>query len=257
MKQTLLVLALAVNARGAFAQSPHITGAQFEVVAIKVNKTGEGGGMRSLPGGSYQATNIRFRQVILAGSPEPATEVEGLPDWANTEHYDINASAPEGSTRAQQGEMMRNMLIERLKLAGHVEERERDGFALVVARSDGKLGPQLKKSALDCRGADGPRCGSRMSPGAIESTGAMIDGFARSISGIAGGPVTNRTGLEGNYDLTLHYSRPGLTAAPDAAPDDAPSIFTAVQEQLGLKLVPEKTKAKVFVIDHIERPIPD
>ena len=69
--------------------------------------------------------------------------------------------------------------------------------------------------------------------------------------------MTNRTGLDGFYDLTLHYSVRNLNADPTAPPDDAPSIFTAVQEQLGLKLVPEKTKVKIFVIDHIERPTPN
>ena len=79
--------------------------------------------------------------------------------------------------------------------------------------------------------------------------------LARSLGALPGGLVTDRTGLEGPYGFTLTYARGGgLNAAPDATRDDAPNIFTALQEQLGLKLVPEKTIVPVFVIDHIERP---
>lgn len=130
--------------------------------------------------------------------------------------------------------MMRNLFADRFKLVAHIEERDREGFALVLARSDGKLGPQLKKSAVDCAGADGPRCGGRMGIGRIENNGSPIDGLARSFSGFAGGPVTNRTGLEGFYDLTLHLAPPRPNADPSGPTDDEPQFFTAIQEQLGL-----------------------
>ena len=165
--------------------------------------------------------------------------------------------------------MMRNLLIERLKVAGHIEEQEQTTFTLVVARSDGRLGPQLKTSTADC-GAPSPpeaapqprppaqgRCGARMGPGTIEATGVAFDRLVLSFSGLAGGQVTNHTGLEGAYDLTLHFAVPRSNPDPSATGDDAPQFVTALQEQLGLKLVPEKAMVKVFVIDHIERPSPD
>jgi uncharacterized protein (TIGR03435 family) len=126
------------------------------------------------------------------------------------------------------------------------------------------LGPHLKKSSTDCAptapdAAQPPqsRCGTRIGPGTIEAIGASLDRLALSMRGFAGGPVTNRTGLEGLYDLDLRFAPPRPAATAASAPGDAPEFVTALQEQLGLKLVPEKAKVKVFVVDHIERPTPD
>jgi uncharacterized protein (TIGR03435 family) len=258
--RTSVFLVAVIGATSTGAQPPAPVGAQFDVVSIKLTASGTmGGGGRSLPDGTQILTNRAVATFAAAAAPEPVFEVVGLPDWARTERYDIIAKpAPDAHpTREQRAEMMRNMMIERFKIAGHIEERERDGYALVVARKDGRLGPQLKKSLLDCAGADGRQCGGRMGPGVIEHTGARLDGFARSLVGLAGGPVTDRTGLDGFYDLTLHFAMRPLNADPAAPSDDAPSIFTALTEQLGLKLVPEKTKVKIFVVDHIERPTPN
>src|ERR1043165_1027127 len=156
--------------------------------------------------------------------------------------------------------MIRNMLIERFKVAGHVEEQEQTTFALVVARSDGRLGPQLKKSSAECgpppsdaarppQGTPATRCGMRMGQGMMEVTGLALDRIVNSFTGPAGGKVTNRTGLEGPYDFSLRFAPPRLNADASAAPDDAPQFVTALQEQLGLKLVPEKTKVNIFVVD--------
>jgi uncharacterized protein (TIGR03435 family) len=241
-------------------QSPTLSGAQFDVVSIKPNTSDtRAGGGRELPDGTRMFTNRTIATIVAGAASQPVFEVIGLPDWAKTEHYDIIAKPPPDShpTREQRAEMMRNLFVERFRLIAHVEERERHGFALVIARSDGRLGPQLSKSKLDCAGADGPQCGVRMGAGTIEYKGERIDGLARAIDGVAGGPVTNRTGLDGFYDLTLRYSARGLNADVATPPDDTPSIFTALQEQLGLKLVPEQTKVKIFVIDHIERPTPN
>lgn len=156
----------------------------------------------------------------------------------------------------------------------HVEQRERNTFVLVLDRADGRLGPQLMPSTLDCSprppGAaplalspDGPgpgdvrtRCGLAMSATSIASGGITMDRLVRSLTGLAGGQVTNRTGLDGAYALALSFSRPRGAAGPlDTVPlDEAPVFATALREQLGLRLKPEKTTVPVFVIDHIERP---
>ena len=177
---------------------------------------------------------------------------------------------PNGATREQRAEMMRNMFIERMNLVGHVEEQERTTFALIVARSDGRLGPQLKRSTLDCdrppsagppetppdRAEAQNRCGLSMGQGTIVSGGITIDRLVLSFGGLAGGLVNDRTGLKDSYAVTLRFAPPGLRA--DALPsDDAPQFVTALQEQLGLKLQPEKTRVPIFIIDHIERPTPN
>jgi uncharacterized protein (TIGR03435 family) len=164
------------------------------------------------------------------------------------------------------------LFAERMKVVAHVEEREQDTFALVPARADGRLGPQLERSTLDCNprppGSPPPppqptptasdmrnRCGMMMGPTSIVSGGMTMAQFVQSLGGIAGRLVNDRTGLEGFYAFTLNFSARTLKASPDPTPiDDAPEIFTALQEQLGLKLQPEETMVPVLVIDHIERP---
>ncbi|HMD35168.1 MAG TPA: TIGR03435 family protein [Vicinamibacterales bacterium] len=275
MRWTLLVVVIATTAP-AFAQQPQMVGAQFDVVSIKPHKSDQpGGGMRMEPDGTQMMTNVAVRQFILAAATEPVVDVVGLPDWTRTERYDLIAKPAPGSTptREQRGEMMRNLFVDRMKLVAHIAEEERTTFALVLARSDGRLGPNLKKSELDCAALarekmppDRPRpdvmrsCGMRMGGGTIESGGIQLDQLVRSLGGLAGGLVNNRTGLDGYYSVSLHYALPSLNADPSAPPppgDDAPQFVTALQEQLGLKLVPEKTKVKILVVDHIERPTPD
>jgi uncharacterized protein (TIGR03435 family) len=160
--------------------------------------------------------------------------------------------------------MMRNLLIDRLKLAGHLEEQDQTTFALIVATADGTLGPQMKRRTAACppsppapaRPVFPEACGSRMGPGVIEAGGVMMRTFVRSISGLVGGQVIDKTGLEGQYDLTVHFlpDRP-MPNAPDVK--DLPSFVQALREQLGLTVYPETTKVQVFVIDHIERPTPN
>src|SRR4051812_36552293 len=277
MRRTLLIGVIAATAHS-FAQPPAIVGAQFDVVSIKPHQydPAEGGGMRTLPDGTFMMTAQPIWSMLMSASPEPVVEVTGFPDWVRTDSYNVIAKPAPGSnpTREQRAEMMRNMFVDRMKLAGHVEEVERTTFAMVLARSDGKLGPQLRKSTLDCSpGAAAQatalsspppppdvmqRCGMRMGGGTIESGGIQLDQLVRSFRGFAGGLVNNRTGLEGYYAVTLRFALPRLNADPAAAAsDDAPNFFTALQEQLGLKLVPEKSKVKIFVIDHIERPTPN
>jgi uncharacterized protein (TIGR03435 family) len=254
-------------------QTP-LVGAQFDVVSIKPHRydPSTGGGMRTLPDGAFMMTSQPISSILTAASPQPVREVSGYPDWVKNEQYDIVAKPAPGSnpTREQRNEMMRNMLVDRLKVAGHVEEVERKAFALVVARRDGRLGPQLKPPTLDCTpqasaAALTPtpppdaqrRCGMRMGPGTIESGGIKLDQLVNSFTGLAGGFVTNRTGLDGYYTVTLRFTPPRLSATGAPPDDDAPQFVTALQEQLGLKLVPEKMMVKIFVIDHIERPTPD
>ena len=96
-----------------------------------------------------------------------------------------------------------------------------------------------------------------MAQGTIEATGTTLDRMLMSLGSLAGGQISNRTGLDGPYDVSLRFAPPRLNPDPSAPVDDAPQFVTALQEQLGLKLVPEKSMVKIFVIDHIERPSPN
>jgi uncharacterized protein (TIGR03435 family) len=250
------------------------TGAHFDSISITASKTTTGGGMRTLPDGSggmrtlpdgtFVMTNSAIRSILLAGSPTPVREVKGAPDWVNTDRYDITATPPTGSSREQNGERMRNLLIDRLKLAGHVEEQDQTTFALVVGTPDGSLGPQMRVRTAECpppptaptRPTFPEGCGSRMGPGMIEAGGIQMATFVRSISGLVGAQVIDKTGLKGRYDLTLHFA-PTQPSPTNPSANDAPPFVQAVREQLGLTLYPETTKMSLFVIDHLERPTLD
>jgi uncharacterized protein (TIGR03435 family) len=251
---------------------------EFDVVSIKhVEELRPGGGMRTLPDGTFMMMNQPLWTVIGLASPVPARDIVGMPDWMMRERYDVTVKPPAGLTREELKTMMplmwRAMFTERMKLAAHVEQHEKNAYALVLAHSDGRLGPELKPSTLDCtpRPNSPPapalqsipslqerqnRCGMSMSAGLIVSGGTTIDQLARSLNGLAGGDVENRTGLTGSYAVTLKFSLRALGPASgqNAAIDDVPDIFTAVQEQLGLKLQREKKMTPVFVIDRVERP---
>jgi uncharacterized protein (TIGR03435 family) len=131
---------------------------EFDVVSIKRNTSANpGGSARTLPDGTDVLVNQPIRSILLGASPVQTREVEGMPDWVTTERYDITLkSPPGGANRASQAgaaerrQMMRAMFADRMKLVAHVEQRERDVYSLVLARSDGKLGPELKPSTLDC-----------------------------------------------------------------------------------------------------------
>jgi uncharacterized protein (TIGR03435 family) len=181
--------------------------------------------------------------------------------------------------------MLRALLAERFKLQVHDDTREMPIFALVLGRPDGKLGPKIHQAAVDCdavraagrgRGAppsgppppgERPQCGIRMAPGNMLVGGATLTQFANTIGNFVGRIVVDRSGLTGAYDFDLTWTPDQIRAdsRPPGAPDpmingvpidpNGPSIFTAVQEQLGLKLDSQKGPVRVLVIDRVEHPI--
>ena len=142
--------------------------------------------------------------------------------------------------------MLRSMLTDRFKLRARLETQERPVYALVVARP-GRLGPALTPSSQDCAAADA-KCGMSVGSGRLVATGRSLETL-NSLGSIVGRIIVDKTGLKGNYDFTLQYTT--------ARPDDTPSIFAAIEEQLGLKLVPDRAPLTVVIVDSIERPTPD
>jgi uncharacterized protein (TIGR03435 family) len=144
--------------------------------------------------------------------------------------------------------MLQSLLAQRFKLAVHYEKQNRPVYALVVARP-GRIGPGLTPSTRDCTAKES-ECGMSLGGGTLRAVGQPL-----TIISSAGRPdgrvIVDKTGLTGRYDFTLRYT---LQPGPN---DDTPSIFTAVEEQLGLKLVPDTAPLDVVVIDHIERPTED
>jgi len=273
LKMRCVVTSLLLTAASAGLSAQDSTHVEFDAVSIKRHEGADlNMNMRSSPDGTMTFTNASVATVLAFASPVPMRDVIGLPDWASTERYDIIAKAPTGARRDQQRPMMRAMLTERLKLVAHMEQRQRDAFALMLRRADGRLGPQLTPSTLNCGSAPPPfssaqgrpltvedfqkRCGIGGVGPTMASGSITVDQLARFLSGPAGGEVEDHTGLMGRYAFTLTFSRQRLAVSPtDSTPtDDIPDLFTAVQEQLGLKLQHEKKMGAVYVIEHIERP---
>ena len=259
----------------------------YEAASVKPNKSGvQGSSIRRFPGGRLQATNMPLRALItFAYQLQPFQLVED-PGWIRNETFDIVAKMEGDPPPVMPGSgpdphmvAMRTLLAERFKLAVHRETRQMDIYELVLARPDGKLGPALKPTTQDCaamlaaaRGgpppgpAPGPNspvvCGIRGLPGRLVAGAMPMALLASNLSGQVQRIVVDRTGLSGGWDFEITFApeRP-LNPPPGvefpAADPNAPSLFTAMQEQLGLKLQSTKGPVEVLVVERVEQPISD
>ena len=211
----------------------------------------------------------------------PIRRVFGWPDGIDTERYTISAKMPDGASQAAMQVAIRNLLKDRFKLVTHQETRELPVYNLVLARSDGRLGPALKESSAECQAvvreyyealrggaptqappAAVARCvSSRPGIGMFSMNGTSLGALVNLLPQFVERQVIDRTGLTGVYDLTLRWTPeaiPSLLGLPQAplppADPDVPDIFTAVREQLGLKLEAGRGPVEVVVIDRLEKP---
>lgn len=268
------VLLLCIVATTVAAQST--VAPSFEVASIKVNASGDGNfGFTPKPGGVMVATNVTARQIVTFAYSMQNSKVEGGSDWLDTVRFDITAKASEAATPEHMLLMLRRLLTDRFKLVMHIDARDTPVFALVRARTDGRLGPHLRASATpDCdaaraaqaRGAalaasDGrPICGGRTRAGVIIAGAVSMEELARNMSRLVGRMIIDRTGLTGRYDFDLTFTPEAdltATAAARGEPGALPSLFVALEEQLGLKLESQRAPVEVVVIDSMQRPIED
>jgi uncharacterized protein (TIGR03435 family) len=219
----------------------------FEVVSIKRSKTIErGGGSAGLqPGGRFVMTNGPVRVLLNMAYRTMTSEIFGAPDWVTYEHYDVEARAGRALEFTELAPLMQALLADRFKLKAHLEMRTRPIYELRVLREDRQLGPAMRPSAVAC-GARRGACSAGGGDGVIESNGIEMQAFVTWLPFRVGRPVIDKTDLSGDYELLLKYST--------IATDDAPSIHTALREQLGLTLKPVDALMEVLVIDHVEQP---
>ena len=250
----------------------HAQDVRFEAAALKRNVSVDSGQVVDQQGTQYRMVNVTMRTMILNGYRPRSLQLVGAPSWLASERYDLVARMPEGATADERAAMLRAFLTERAGLVAHYENREDAVYFLTLARPDGRLGPSIRVSPRDCAAAaaasvaggpapsmapagnGAPPCGLRTTQGEMLAGGITMEGLARNLGNRAGRVVIDRTGLAGYYELTLTYADQGVAAA---AAGDAPSIFTAMQEQLGLKLEQGSAPLQTVVIDHIERPAVD
>lgn len=232
------------------AQAPPVQ--PLTTVSIKRNLSGSpNSNMDMRPGGLF-ATNVTLRQMVRNINRLQESQVVGGPDWTATDRWDIVAVADTDVTEAQAVQLLKQLLVQRFSLKTHTEKRDAPVYVLVIARPDGALGPELRRSTVDCPTAGG-LCGDGGGPGVMRVVGRPIANVLRRFEQASGRIVIDRTGLNGAYDFTLNWR-------PDDAPDvnaDQPSLFTAVEEQLGLRLRPDRTPMDVIVIDSAEPPVVD
>jgi uncharacterized protein (TIGR03435 family) len=274
------------------AQAPQAAAdpAKFEVASVRESTSGDNKVMLGIqPGGRFNAINVPLWDVIRQAYAVQRTQIVGAPDWTETARFDIVAKAEGDIAGAGPGAppgplhfMLQDLLADRFKLRTHRETREMPIYALMLARSDRKLGAGLRPSTVDCaamrgRGARGgfpagppppgerPACGMRMAPNGVMAGGVSLAQLTQVLSQVAQRIVVDRTGLEGSFDIDLTFTPdrmpqgpppPGAPPMPSIDPN-GPSLFTAVQEQLGLKLESGRAPVEVLVIDHVERPTPD
>ena len=236
----------------------------FEVASIKRNLSLEGGTMGIDPGGRFHATNAPVFWMILMAfgefqRPLIESQIAGGPDWLQAEHYDIVAKTTADVAALPPVEqfrtipvLLRSLLEDRFKLRVHRETRTLPIYALTFAKKDHALGPKIAKSSLDCLkpSQDMAKCGYNGVPGHVVAGWVEMSQLVNLIANTTEHIVVDRTGLEGRFDLELEWS-------PDQTATDKPSIFAAVQEQLGLKLESDRGPVTVVVVDHVERPTED
>jgi uncharacterized protein (TIGR03435 family) len=219
----------------------HAQAPEFEAASIKANHSeGQPGGMR-VTKGSLMIVNAPLQKIIAAafgiGEDRDAYLLAG-PDWINAEHYDISASFPAGTTPDQMRLMLEALLTMRLHMSFHRETRGVSAYALV--QDKGGLKAQ--------RAAAGAPTGYRRNPGHLETESSTISLLADKLSQQSDRPVVDATGLEGAYAFKLEWQPDDLNNESNRA-----SLFTAIQDQLGLKLESRKEPMEVVVIDHIEK----
>jgi len=273
MMAVVVMLAIVMSLAPAWplAQTPEPL-PRFDVASVKQDTSGEQPSNNWQPSpGRVNYQNTQILQLIRAAYGDFSLRAEGYPDWTVSERYDVDVRFPADTPAPVTGQMLRQLLIDRFKMVARLETRQVQVYELVMARPDRTLGPQLKPGNSVCApGSQDPpaECRSRISVsgGTLSFPYNTMAGFARTLTtmqGMLGRPVIDKTGLTGNYSINLTFAG---TEAPDlrgpaggspAPASDAPSIFTALQEQLGLRLDGTQGPVQFIVIDRIERPTPD
>ena len=267
----------------------------FEAATIKpTDPNAQGQFFRRQPGGRFSTSNMPVRELVRFAYGVQDFQLDGVPAWASTERYDITAKAegdpppmPPGSASDPMILMFRSLLEERFQLKVHRETRELPVYALTRLRAD-RLGPNLEPSTLDCQAivtaaqtaarAGGappqppppdekgrPPCGIRGGFGVLAGNGFPIAQLVNTLAQIVRRTVVDRTGLTGPWAFDMKFAMdpnqlpfapPPGTQLPPIDPD-APSIYTALEEQLGLKLESTRGPVDMVIVDRLERPTPD
>jgi uncharacterized protein (TIGR03435 family) len=244
----------------AFAQQP-----AFEVASIKPADPNLRSHFLGTQNGSFTATDATLKQLVGFAYDLRDHQIFGVPKWLDSDRYSIEGK-PDNATRIPPGPagpplaraMLQQLLAERFKLAVHRETKQEQVYELVIAKG----GPKLQDA--DTTRA-GPKGIGSTGPGRLQGMAASMGVLAQVLAQVLSRSVIDKTGLTGRYDFMLEYTPelgqfqtgpPSLPDGPGPPPPDpnGPSLFTALQEQLGLRLESTKGPVEILVIDHAEKP---
>ena len=222
--------------------------AAFDSIVIRPNPNGDPNqGQWSRPGlGRFQATSVSVELLIRLAYNVDARQIANEPSWLKSDLFDVTAK-PEAGVSLSREELrtrLQDLLRQRFHLVTHRETRDIPGYALVPAKHGAKLQPT--------KGAPFPGYRTSVNPGNLKGLNWSMDDLATYITSLIAVPVANQTGIPGRYDVSIEY-------APDDVPSsDLASLFTALQDTVGLRLVSRKVPVQVLVIDSVdETPTPN
>jgi uncharacterized protein (TIGR03435 family) len=271
LKMMGVTLAAAIGAVQAQTVVPALHPA-FDVASIKRNTSGVGSeSIGPILMGRFTANNIAVEHLMRLAYNVHDFEISGAPSWTRSEKFDIVARAEgmENATYEEMQPLLQSLLANRFKLLLHRETRDLPTYELVVAKGGSKLvaAKEGTCNSFDPKNPPPPQpggalprvCGAtRMGRNLLQAIGLLLPDLAADLSEILGRPVADKTGLKGNFDIHLEFAPDNAIAlAAQSSPNadlSGPSIFTALQEQLGLRLELSKGPIEVLIIDHVERP---
>lgn len=228
----------------------------FEAATVKPNTSGSGGSSTNSTNGLLRITNQTLQSMIQYAYNVRDFQIVGGPGWMRSDRYDVVAKPETGAHDQQMKAMLKTLLADRFQLQLHREMRPGAVYALVVGKNGSKLKPAEESPSSGTSSGRDPATGQST----LKGTRQSADELAANLAARVGRPVVNRTGLDGKFDFELSWA-PDLTltrTSGDKPPEvSGPSIFTAVQEQLGLRLESDKGEFEVLVIDKAERPTPE
>jgi uncharacterized protein (TIGR03435 family) len=280
----LAAAATAVSASAGAQRAGSGTPLAFEAASIKQNKSGDWRrAMGPAPGGRFTATNVPARDLIAyaygISQDSVSFRIVGGPKWIDEDRFDVNANVAGTWTPSQMREMMRTLMADRFRLAAHAETREMPTYTLAVVPNRplrlrrsvvDEAACQTRREAIQRRepvpppvpGAP-PICGTgRTIPGTITAVGGSMTSLTSTLGQFVSRSVVDRTELSGLFDFELKWTPDTPPLVPADAPPlnidpNGPSIFTALQEQLGLKLESTQGPVDIVVIDRVEHPTED
>jgi uncharacterized protein (TIGR03435 family) len=239
---TLLLVAVATAAVSAQNAAP-----AFEVASVRSNNSASGNSSSRSLGSRYTATNVTVVQLLRNAYGIQEFQIAGGPGWAGIDRFDIDATISPGSRPGDAQLMLQTLLAERFKLTFHREQRQAAIYSLIVAKGGHKLTPGDRAKCPNTAG-----CGFNASPTQIIGDSVSMTQLAARLSRSIGIHVVDNTGLTGLFDLKLEWTVEDQFVGRGATA--SPTIFPAIQEQLGLRLESARGPVETLVIDRLERP---